>query len=139
MGIFPFEDTPNYSPYIHTGQDKIGPSVNSPEMAKTFIQANLACLASLAIPYDSTVGINPRPGIVSEVRVFPNPANDVISVSNTKGKTMQVKLTSTAGQALARTRIKGQGMVDVSFLTPGIYFIQCTGDDVSETVRFIKK
>ena len=139
MGIFPFEDTPNYSPYIHTGQDKIGPSVNSPEMAKTFIQANLACLATLAIPYDSTVGITPRPGIVKEVKVFPNPASDVISVSNTKGRTMQVKLTSTTGQALVRTRIKGQGMVDVSFLSPGVYFIQCTGDDMSETVRFIKK
>jgi hypothetical protein len=139
MGIFPFEDTPNYSPYIHTSQDKIGPSVNSPEMAKTFIQATLAGLATLAIPYDSAVGIKPRPEIISEIRVFPNPANDFVSVTNIRGKTMQVRITSTTGQTLARTRVMGQGTVDVSALSPGMYFIRCTGDDVSETVRFIKK
>ena len=57
MGIFPFEDTPNYSPYIHTSQDKVGPSVNSPELAKNLIQANLASVVTLAKPY-SNVGIS---------------------------------------------------------------------------------
>ena len=139
MGIFPFEDTPNYSPYIHTGQDKIGPSVNSPEMAKTFIQATLASLATLAVPYDSAVGITPRPALTKEVKVFPNPATDFITVTNTKGKTMQVKVTTTTGQTVARQKIRGKASMDVSSLAPGVYFLKCTGDDVAETVRFIRK
>lgn len=66
MGIFPFEDSQNYSPYIHTINDVVGLSVNSPEMAQYFIKAmvaNVATMANwlappanlLAIPGDETV------------------------------------------------------------------------------------
>jgi hypothetical protein len=48
MGIFPFEDSQYYSPYIHTSNDIIGLSVNSLEMAKTFTQAAIANVASMA-------------------------------------------------------------------------------------------
>ena len=138
MGIFPFEDTPHYSPYIHTSQDLIGPSVNSPEMAKTFIQATLASLATLAIPYDSAVGITPRPELASEIKIFPNPAADQITISHAKGKTMQIRVATSTGQIMARAKVKGSGRMDVSSFAPGVYFITCTGDDMSETKRFIK-
>ncbi len=48
MGIFPFEDSQHYSPYIHTSNDLIGTSVNSLEMAMKFTQASIASVASLA-------------------------------------------------------------------------------------------
>ncbi|MCF8403925.1 MAG: M28 family peptidase [Bacteroidales bacterium] len=48
MGIFPFEDSQHYSPYIHTSNDVIGTSVNSLEMAMTFTQAAIASVASMA-------------------------------------------------------------------------------------------
>ncbi len=48
MGIFPFEDTDHYSPYIHTTNDLIGPSVNSFEMVGEFTKATLASVASMA-------------------------------------------------------------------------------------------
>ena len=48
MGIFPWEDSEHYSPYIHTSQDLIGPSVNSPEMAMVFTQAMVANVATMA-------------------------------------------------------------------------------------------
>lgn len=48
MGIFPFEDSQNYSPYIHSGNDLVGMSVNSPEMAMYFIQAMVANVATMA-------------------------------------------------------------------------------------------
>lgn len=48
MGIFPFEDSQNYSPYIHSGDDVIGLSVNSLEMAMNFTQAILATTVSMA-------------------------------------------------------------------------------------------
>ena len=38
QGIFPFEDSQNYSPYIHTGNDLIGPSVNNFEQHMTFVK-----------------------------------------------------------------------------------------------------
>jgi len=48
MGIFPFEDSQNYSPYIHTSNDIIGMSVNSFEMALTFTKAMVANVATMA-------------------------------------------------------------------------------------------
>jgi hypothetical protein len=48
MGIFPFEDSQNYSPYIHSPDDVIGLSVNSLEMAMTFTQAMVANVATMA-------------------------------------------------------------------------------------------
>jgi hypothetical protein len=48
MGIFPFEDSQNYSPYIHTSNDLVGPSYNNSAQARVFVQASLASAASLA-------------------------------------------------------------------------------------------
>ena len=48
MGIFPFEDSNNHSPYIHTANDIIGPSVNTPDQCRVFTQITLASLVTLA-------------------------------------------------------------------------------------------
>jgi hypothetical protein len=48
QGIFPFEDSQNYSPYIHTANDLIGPSVNNFEQQMTFVQAIIANVVSMA-------------------------------------------------------------------------------------------
>jgi len=48
MGIFPFEDSENYSPHIHTDNDLIGPSVNNPTLAQKFTQAGVAFVATAA-------------------------------------------------------------------------------------------
>jgi hypothetical protein len=48
MGIFPFEDKDNCSPFIHSSNDIIGLSVNTPEQVKLFTQMNLASIATLA-------------------------------------------------------------------------------------------
>lgn len=48
QGIFPFEDSENYSPYIHTANDLIGPSVNNFEQNKTFVQAIIASVVTMA-------------------------------------------------------------------------------------------
>ncbi len=69
MGIFPFEDSQNYSPYIHTSNDVIGTSVNSFEQAITFTKAMVANVATMAnwlappsnlvaVPGDETIELN---------------------------------------------------------------------------------
>lgn len=54
MGIYPFEDYQNYSPYIHTTNDLIGTSVNSWEMSQQYCRMNIGCLAELANLVDHT-------------------------------------------------------------------------------------
>ncbi|NQV18707.1 MAG: M28 family peptidase [Armatimonadetes bacterium] len=48
MGIFPFEDSQNHSPYIHTPNDLNGSSVNSYEMLSTFTKGTLSSVVTMA-------------------------------------------------------------------------------------------
>lgn len=48
QGIFPFEDSQNYSPYIHSTSDVIGLSANNFEQHGIFVQATLASVATMA-------------------------------------------------------------------------------------------
>ncbi len=48
MGIFPFEDSENYSPYIHTANDLVGPSYNNQEQAVVFSKATMASVVTLS-------------------------------------------------------------------------------------------
>jgi|GEM_PF-1012797 len=48
MGIFPFEDVDNFSPYIHTPNDLVGLSYNHEEQAAIFTRAALATVVSMA-------------------------------------------------------------------------------------------
>jgi hypothetical protein len=61
MGIYPFEDYQNYSPYIHTPNDLIGTSVTSFEMSQQYCQMNIACLAEIANPVGETPVVQCNP------------------------------------------------------------------------------
>ena len=61
MGIYPFEDYQNHSPYIHTPNDVIGTSVTSFEMSQQFCQMNIACLAEIANPMGETPVVQCNP------------------------------------------------------------------------------
>jgi len=60
MGIFPFEDGSNYSPYIHTSNDLVGPSYNNADQAVVFTKAILASVVTMSnriTPPQNLVGI----------------------------------------------------------------------------------
>ncbi len=48
-GVWPFEDTQYYSPYIHSTNDILGVSVNDILLARSFTQATLAVFVSLSV------------------------------------------------------------------------------------------
>ena len=48
MGIFPFEDVDNYSPYIHSSNDLVGLSYNNEDQAVMFTQAIIASVVTMA-------------------------------------------------------------------------------------------
>ncbi|MDR0364668.1 MAG: M28 family peptidase [Bacteroidales bacterium] len=49
MGIYPFENENHYSPYIHTSNDYIGLSLNSPDQVLLYTQITAACIAELGL------------------------------------------------------------------------------------------
>ena len=56
-----FEDTGNYSPYIHSTNDVVGVSYNSPVLAERSVKAATALLASLANPFRLAIAHAPLP------------------------------------------------------------------------------
>jgi leucyl aminopeptidase len=88
MGIYPFEDYQNHSPYIHTPNDVIGTSVTSFEMSQQYCQMNIACLAEIANPiggdYEETLTFDVDTLWVSHsatLTIFNNTETDVVTLS----------------------------------------------------------
>ena len=65
MGIWTFEDWTYDSPYIHSTNDIIGPSVNNAEQLKVFTQVNLASIATLA-EFSGSLPINPPSNCIAQ-------------------------------------------------------------------------
>lgn len=57
--LFFFEDSDNYSPYIHTANDVVGTSLNNYQFMKENVQAAVATMATLAVPFTLTVDHTP--------------------------------------------------------------------------------
>ena len=79
MGIYPFEDYENYSPYIHTPNDLIGNSVNSFAMSQQYCQMNIACLAECANPVGETPQVYCNP--VKNFRIIEPITKDLTTIA----------------------------------------------------------
>ena len=80
MGIYPFEDVDHESPYIHTTNDLIGPSVTSFAMSQRYCQMNIGCLAEIANPVSGTPIVECNP-VEDFHLVYPEPAKEISSIT----------------------------------------------------------
>jgi hypothetical protein len=136
MGIFPCEEDQTYSPFIHTSNDLIGPSVNSTLKAQKFIQAALASVVSLARPY-STVGQQEKTLQKQEVRLFPNPANEKVFVELSKPCAAMLEIFSITGSKIKSQSIYGKHQLDVSGFAAGSYLVKITGEDFTLNEKLV--
>jgi hypothetical protein len=136
MGIFPCEEDQTYSPFIHTSNDLIGPSVNSLLKAENFIQAALASVVTLAVPYDP-VG-NQEKNIQKEYfRLFPNPASDKVFVELYTQGSAVLSVFNLTGQRIQSNTISGRFLLDVSGLSAGSYVVNITGKDFTSNEKLV--
>jgi Domain of unknown function (DUF4832)/Domain of unknown function (DUF4874)/Secretion system C-terminal sorting domain len=68
----------------------------------------------------------------SQIRVYPNPAEDILTIENAEGKDLEV--VNVLGQIIVSIKNYHQPFLSIQGLTKGIYFVK-TGDAV---VRFVK-
>lgn len=125
MGIYPFEDYQNYSPYIHSGNDLIGPSVNSFEMSQRYAQMNLACVATLAGLDSESVSEN----MINTVELFPNPANNQLTLTNIYEGVSEVQIINSVGQIVKEFSFEPTTTINISDLSSGVYFVKVLGDN----------
>ncbi len=125
MGIYPFEDYQNYSPYIHGANDLIGPSVNSFEMSQRYTQMNVACVATLAVLDTESVSENN----MNNVNLFPNPAQNTLTLTNVYEGISEVQIINSIGQIVKEFSFESTTTVNISDLTSGVYFVKVLGDN----------
>jgi hypothetical protein len=89
----------------------------------------------------TTAGINELPAQAAGYNVYPNPANDVLTITSTHEGVKVLSVSNILGQQMNVTRISGkQSSVNISELTSGVYFLSinelATGSNY--TVKFVK-
>ncbi|PKP27786.1 MAG: hypothetical protein CVU06_01040 [Bacteroidetes bacterium HGW-Bacteroidetes-22] len=129
MGIFPFEDDQNHSPYIHTVDDVLGLSVNSAEMAGMLTQASLAGVGSLGGVF-SYVGLEENNGgLISSI--IPNPARAQVRIIVQGFQTGQVvDLLSADGRRVLSMALPPDGLIAIDRLPAGVFIVK-----VSDGIR----
>ena len=125
MGIYPFEDKDNSSPYIHTIEDVIGISVNSFEQSQRFTQMNLACLVTLAGLSTESVMENEY----SYVNIFPNPVKNTLTLTTETEGVKEVKIVNALGQTVNEFSFETSTTVSTKDLNDGVYFVKVLGDN----------
>ena len=125
MGIYPFEDKDNSSPYIHTLEDVIGTSVNSFEQSQRFTQMNIACVATLATLSTENVIENEY----DNVTVFPNPAKNILTLTADTEGMKNVKIVNSLGQIVKEFSFETKTTVDIKDLNNGVYFVKILGEN----------
>jgi len=134
MGIFPFEDDEFHSPYIHTDEDTIGPSLNSAELALHLMRAGLASVVTLAIPY-TPVGIEPVSCPESIVYIFPNPAHSKIQISLKSEENISIQLHNLTGKLVFQDHFTHHTILNVGQLPRGAYSLTLK----SSTFQVVRK
>jgi endoglucanase len=72
--------------------------------------------------------------------IYPNPAQNSITVSSAIDEDLAVKIYDMNGRELINTSIKGkQNSIDVNQLYLGVYLMKISGADKTEILKFIKK
>ena len=125
MGIYPFEDKDNFSPYIHTLEDVIGTSVNSFEQSQRFTQMNIACVATLATLSTENIIENEY----DNVTVFPNPAKNILTLTADTEGMKNVKIVNSLGQIVKEFSFETKTTVDIKDLSNGVYFVKILGEN----------
>ena len=135
-GIFPFEDVVYHSPFIHTTQDIVGTSFNSPLLASKLIQAGLASVATLAIPY-STVGITEMNTPEQKTSIYPNPAHLTFNIKSEYPEPVQFELFSLQGVSLVKGQFRELTSVDITGIAPGTYIVKIFNNQFAEHKKLI--
>jgi hypothetical protein len=97
--------------------------------------SSYAALGIDAVSLSVTTGLN-EPG-VSPFHLFPNPAGDVLHIAGMQKAGSLIKIIDLRGQIFL-TALYDKNGIDISMLTPGIYFI--TTDEIRlNKLKFVKQ
>ncbi len=77
----------------------------------------------------------------SKIKVYPNPANDVIFINtqSTLGDPMTVRLLNVFGQQVWQGKISGAGRINIRNLPKGLYFVKSEEVGCGDIIKVVKQ
>jgi hypothetical protein len=80
---------------------------------------------------------------ISEIKVFPNPGFGVFNLVTAENVRAQIRITSLTGKEVYNRKIKlgskNLNALDVSYLPNGVYFLNVTTEESSQTIKIVKQ
>lgn len=76
---------------------------------------------------------------MSFFELYPNPANDVITINPKTDKKLSLKIVDITGKLVKSFAIENKTNIKIEDLESGIYFLNLQSDKENQTVKFIKK
>jgi hypothetical protein len=102
-----------------------------------FKALNLAtnCSDSVCQTVNVTVGLD-KITKKSEIKIYPNPANDFLSIDNVKEK-VNLQIFNTIGQLVKEETLTANVKLNIKELQTGIYFVSLKSNTTSKTIRLV--
>lgn len=88
------------------------------------------------LPPLNVSGIEDLNNTIQSLNVFPNPANNIFTITLSP-TTRQIQILNSLGQIIQRKSVEGQRTLDFKITQNGIYFIQVITDKVTVTKKII--
>lgn len=93
----------------------------------------------VTISCPTTLAVEDFASTVNKLKVYPNPAQNLLSLSLNQ-KINKLAIYNFLGQeVISKTISANEGLIDISALTSGTYFVKVWTDHQTETVQFIKE
>jgi len=99
---------------------------------------NQSATSASAYAVSLQVGIKELPAAFSNIKVYPNPAKDKITVDCAEIQMLNISLFNTTGQLLLQRKLGfGKNEIDISYLTRGIYILKISGASVTMQQKLV--
>jgi hypothetical protein len=76
--------------------------------------------------------------VAYEPTIYPNPANNLITIANMPAEGAAIEIYNFAGASVLRGKVTDK-VIDITSLSQGIYFVKLTYNTKSKVIKFIKK
>ncbi|MFH1313230.1 MAG: M28 family peptidase [Candidatus Eisenbacteria bacterium] len=93
-----FEDSGNYSPYIHTADDVVGTSYNSPTLAELSVKVAVGMVATIAEPFSVAISHTPLENTEDTVNPYRVVAN-IVAAGTLNGDSLLVYYSTGGGMS----------------------------------------
>ncbi len=79
--------------------------------------------------YEYTENVGLISNFQSEIKVYPNPSNNYVTIENNSNKSMSIELISCTGQLILSDNVLSKKQIDLSMLKAGIYILKIKCDN----------